>query len=406
MSSTIGRAVPLGDVDPAGSRHMGRRSAVVGAGGRIVVGTADGTVTTLDRETLEERWSVPGEAAVVSAAAFGNGVVVGERGPDGEIRLHDRETGTVRWRYRTADDVGEPEKETRFFLPFVLDVVADDRLYAAARRYDRTDGSREFTSAVYAFDADGAVEWTYRTDASPISLDARDDRVAVGYNRCPGDHGRGLVVLDAGTGGERWSWDPGTGGQRRVGDVSLLDDGVALTSHGDYRGYRLDTGGGERWSADLATPVDADGETLYAYPNHVHATPSGVVFVTGNTYPEDGRETDSRHPNEHTAFGYSPDGERRWTASVGGFVGGIGTDGDLIGASCAQNFRTRDPETHGLRVFDVRDGHQLTLETEGVVTATSLDDGTFAAVEEPVVYHDDGTKRGAYRLHAGSLPNA
>jgi hypothetical protein len=36
--------------------------------------------------------------------------------------------------------------------------------------------------------------------------------------------------------------------------------------------------------------------------------------VTGNTYPVEGRETDSRHPREHSAIGVSPEREQRWNA--------------------------------------------------------------------------------------------
>lgn len=400
--ATTDESVALGDVDPAGSRHAGRRSAVTLADETVVVGTADGTVRAFDRDSLAERWTVEAsarDASVVSLTTFADGVAVGERGPDGDVRLLDGDTGAVRWAYRTADDVGEAQRDTRFCRPFVVDLVAgEDRVYAASRRYERDGDDRAFDGVVYAFDPDGSVAWTAETDASPISLDVRGDRVAVAYNRCPGTHQHGLVVLDADTGADRIHWDPGTPGQRRVGDVSLVDEGVAVASHGDYRGYLLDEHGGERWRVDLATPTEIGDETLYAYPNHVHATADGVAFVTGNTYLEDGRETDSLHPKEHTIFGVSSDGEVTWTDDVSGFATGVATDGGHVAVPGAQHFRERDPDVHGCRTFDVETGAGSGFETAGVVTATALADGTVAAVEEPVVYHDDGTERGGYRL--------
>ncbi|MFC6770525.1 transcriptional regulator, partial [Halorubrum pallidum] len=57
---------------------------------------------------------------------------------------------------------------------------------------------------------------------------------------------------------------------------------------------------------------------------------------------------------------------------------------------------------HGLRLFDAATGPETSLETDGVVTAVALDGDAFAAVEEPVVYHDEGTERGTYRLHLGT----
>lgn len=408
MSNTPERqAVGLGEVAPARSRHAGRRSAVVLTEEVVITGTASGDVLAYDRATLNECWQTETtneRTAVVSAEPFSGGVAVGERSPIGDIRVHDLHTGECHWRYATADDVGEPQKETRFFLPFVVAVETDgDRLYAAARRYERhSDDGRSFTSIVYAFDADGDGIWTYETDASPISLDVRDQRIAVAYNRCPGSHQHGLVVLDTDTGAERYAWDPGMDVERRVGDVSLVEDGVAVASHGDYRGYCLGTGGTERWSVDLATPADIDGETLYAYPNHVHATADATVFVTGNTYSTDGRETDSLHPAEHTIFGYTPDGEHAWTDSVGGFVGEISAAGNSVAVPGAQHFRTRDSAVHGLRVFGVQDGRRRVIETDGVVTAASLDGNGFAAIEEPVAYHDGGGTTGRYRLRVGT----
>lgn len=399
------RTVDLGgDIDPARSRQMGRRSALGLTKEHVVVGTAEGTVVAYDRQTLEERWRVESdtEAAVVSVAALTDSVVVGERGPAGAVRAYDLGSGAVRWQYATSTDVGEPQQRTRFFLPCVVDLaVGDDRVYATARRYERDGDKRTFSSTVYAFDADGTIAWSHETDASPISVVVRDDRVALAYNRCPGEHHHGLVVLDAEDGTNRYRWDPPADGQRRVGDVSLLDTGALLTSHADYRGYRVGPGGTE-WRVDLATATEIDGETVYAYPNHVHATDDGAVFVTGNTYPEEGRETDVLHPEEHTIVGVSQEGTREWSASVGGFTHSIGTGTDRVAVPSAQQFRTRDPAVHGLGVFDVETGPESSHATEGIVTAAAIDGKTVAAVEEPVVYHDEGQQRGAYRLLIGS----
>jgi outer membrane protein assembly factor BamB len=402
------RTVPLGAVDPARSRHAGRRSAVTLTPSLAVVGTAAGDVVGVDRTTGERRWrwTADGEdASVVAALPFDGGVAVGERGPAGAVRLHDAATGAVRWRHATAAEVGPPAREGRFQLPYVAALATDgDRLYAAARRYERDGEDRTFASAVYAFGPDGERRWTSRADASPIALDADGDRVAVAYNRCPGGHDHGLLVHDAATGERRWRWDPDAGSERRVGDVALVDDGAVVASHGDYRGYRLETGGDVRWRADLATPTAVGDQTLYAYPNHVHATGRGVVFVTGNSYPTEGRETDGLHPDEHTLFSYAPDGKRRWTAPVEGFAGGVGVAGDRGAVPGAQHFRERDPDAHGLRVVDVREGPIGSVGTDGVVTAATVagasgDGARVAAVEEPVVYHDEGVERGAYRLH-------
>lgn len=399
MSSLGKRRADLGEVDPAGSRQLGRRSTVEITDDRIVVGTASGDVIAFDHR-LDQQWhSTDGSASLVASAALDGNTLVGERGPAGSIRCYETETGDLRWAYDTSADIGEPQQETRFFLPFIADIVTDgDRWYVAARRYERVEESRTFRSVVYAVDQDGTIAWRYETDASPISLDAGQERLAVAYNRCPGDHQCGLVVLDSETGAERLTWDPGTPGGRRVRDVSLLPDGVVVASHGDYCGYRLDDRGGECWRLPLATPEFIDGETVYAYPNHVHATEAGLVFVTGNTYPEDGRETEARHPNEHAALGVTPSGDRTWQASVDGFTHTIATSGDRVAVPGAQHFRDRDATAHGLGLFDVAGGPVRTTDASGVVTATALDTDLVGCVEEPVAYHDDEQVRGSYRL--------
>jgi hypothetical protein len=143
----------------------------------------------------------------------------------------------------------------------------------------------------------------------------------------------------------------------------------------------------------------AEGDRVYTYPNHVHATERGVVFVTGNSFPAEGRETDERNPAEQTAFGYSLDGESRWRTGVGGFAHEVAASGDRLLVPVAQHFRDRDPTVHGWRLLDVVDGLVATADCDGVATAAGLDGGDRAVVEEPVRYHDDGEVRGRYALH-------
>jgi outer membrane protein assembly factor BamB len=415
------RSVPLGEIETARSRHMWTRSAVgvAESGDLVVTGEWDGTVTARDADSLEIRWTVDhpdhavGITSLESHAEDGSDgtIVVAGRGETGTIAAYDAETGDRRWRYDTVDDVGEAVKETVFYLPYVValetgtDADGTDRLYAAARRYERDGDHRQWHSIVYAFDPDGSVRWTDETDASPIALDldADGERLAVGYNRCMGDHDTGLVVLEAETGDRLWSWDPGTDGDRRVGDVSFDGESVAVSSHGDKRGYLLGPGGAERWRVDLAVETEIGDETLYAYPNHAYADDGRVAFVTGNTYAVDSRETENRHPNEHRVAAFGADGDLLWDDEVRGFVHGLAADGGRLVAPCAQNFRVRDPDTHAVRWFDLESGADGCEHLDGIATAAAVEDGTIAAIEEPVEYHDEGQTRGEYTLRVGSL---
>ena len=402
VGTDLGRRIGLGELDPCGSRQAGRRSGVALTADGPVVGLADGTVRAFDGNG-SERWTLDGAGSAITLGPFADGVLVGERSGRGGIRfLVD---GTERWRHDAAEDIGKPTKDTRFFLPMVVDAaVADDTAYVATRRYERRDDGRQFESSVYAFDADGDVRWRYDADASPISVAPHQGGVAVAYNRCPGEHDDGLVVLD-GDGNTRWTWDPDRTATRRVGDVASLGEDVVVTSHADYRGYRLSDGDAE-WAVDLGRPQpDGDGDEngdgddeVYTYPNHVVAAESGIVFLTGNSFPKEGRETDERHPNEQAAFGYSPAGEKRWRADVGGFSHEIAADGSRVLVPVAQHFRDRDPSVHGFRVLDMIEAPVESRPADGVLTAAALDGKRRALIEEPVRYHDDGTVRGRYAL--------
>ncbi|THE64390.1 transcriptional regulator [Salinadaptatus halalkaliphilus] len=416
---------PLGTIDPARSRHMWTRSAVHVDGDLVVAGQWNGTVTAFDAPetepgSLECRWTVdhpdhavgittlPGEDAAETGTD--DAVIVAGRGKTGTIAAYDAATGDRRWSYDTVDDVGEHVQDSIFYLPYVVALEsagadADPMLYAAARRYERDGETRQWHSVVLAFDADGTVRWRYETDASPIAIDLAEDgtRLAVGYNRCMGDHDTGLVMLEAETGDLAWTWDPGTEGDRRVGDVAIDGETVAVASHGDKRGYLLGPGGAERWAVDLATETDIEGETLYAYPNHAAASDGRATFVTGNTYAIKSRETENRHPNEHRIATFDGAGNQLWDTAVRGFVHGLATDGDRIAAPCAQNFRVRDPDTHAVRWFDRDSGQDGCERLESVATAVAVDGETIAAIEEPVAYHDDGRIRGEYALRVGSL---
>ncbi|GAB3664996.1 outer membrane protein assembly factor BamB family protein [Halopiger thermotolerans] len=431
-------SVSLGEIEPARSRHMWTRSAVHATDDLIVAGRWDGTVTAYERgaEALEgndgessgadsdaepePRWTVTHPEHAVGIASLedadgtdegtdgGDAIVVAGRGEAGTIAVYDADTGERRWRYDTAADVGDPTRDSVFYLPYVVALEADPatgRLYTAARRYERDGETRQWHSTIYGFEPDGTVRWRYETDASPIALDlaADGDRLAIGYNRCMGDHDVGLVVLEAESGDPAWTWDPGTEGDRRVGDVSIDGEQVAVASHGDKHGYLLGPGGAERWRVDLAVPTEIDGETLYAYPNHAYANDGRIAFVTGNTYAEASRETESRHPNEHRIAAFDADGALRWDDEVRGFVHGLAAADDRLVAPCAQNFRVRDPETHAVRWYDLESGPAGLERLPGIATAATVSGGTLAAIEEPVAYHDEGETRGEYALHVTAL---
>ena len=412
--------VELPELTPRSTRQQWTRSVLASFDSEesedvptFLVGTGHGVVRAVDDDGTE-LWAVDlGGMAVALEPTLVNDepvVLVGTRGETAVLALLDAIEGTVRWSHDLEADLGSATKETLFCYPMTVDLASDatasgtdgDRLYAAARRYERDGDDRLFESRVYAFDPDGDIAWSYDTDASPIALDRRDDRVAVAYNRCHGDHQCGLVVLDAADGDLDHTWDPGTDGGRRVGDVALDDEGVVLASHGDYRGYALDRTGRERWQVDLGRPVDSD-DTVYTYPNHVMGDDDHALFVTGNTFPEEGRDTDERHPNEHSlAVVDRETGDTCRTLAVDGWLGGQDRMGDDLALAVGQHFRDRDPETHCLRLLAPDSGGNRRFGTDGIAVAVAVHDDRIAVLEEPIAYHDEDDHRGAHRLHVVS----
>jgi outer membrane protein assembly factor BamB len=386
----------LGVVDPAQSRQNWARSATAVA--------ADGRVCAYHADILDGvAWTASLDDAAVSMVGDERRerLVVGERGPDAGVSLLSAETGERRWRHAATEEVGVATRDSLLFQPYVVDVgLAGETVVAAARRYDRDGEDRAWSSAVVGFDPDGTVRWRYPARASPIGLAVDDDRVAVAYNRCTDHHDHGLVVLDAATGEPVTRWDPGTPGDRRVGDVAFADGDLAVASHGDRHGYLLDADGTERWRVDLASERTVEGETVYAYPNHVCVADGTAVFVTGNTYAESTRDPGARHPREHTATAVA-DGERSWSHDVGGFARGVSTANGRVAVPSAQHFRRRSVDAHAVHLFDADEGHLETRSVSGIASAVALGGERLAAVEEPVAYHDDEhDAHGAYRLHA------
>jgi outer membrane protein assembly factor BamB len=246
------RSVPLGGIEPARSRHMWTRSAVsiAESGDLVVTGEWDGTVTARETDSLESRWTAEHPDHAVGIAPLGDAVVVAGRGETGTIAAYDAATGDRRWRYDTAADVGEAVKDTVFYLPYVVacetDTDADgtERLYAAARRYERDGDVRRWHSTVYAFAPDGT-----RLATGPI-------------------HGSGwrhpLAVAPLGPAGE-----PELAVVRKPHVEHVLEfyrlDG-SLTVEATLPGFRTHTYGSRNLDGALAADLDADGAVEVLVP--------------------------------------------------------------------------------------------------------------------------------------------
>lgn len=358
-------------------RRSAPRLAVAGA--LVVVARRDGTVTAFEDDTLEPRWTIstPGrirEIDVLEDVA----VVATDREGTATIAAYALADGRRRWRYDVPDSAEDGSGAPRVVA---LESDTRDRSYAAVRRVG--DGGRSGT--VLAFDRDGRVRWRYGTDASPVALDAaeRGDRLAVGYDRCPGAHDNGLVVLGTDAGELAWTWDPGTAGDRRVSDVSFDGDAVAVASCGDGRGYLLEDGGAERWRVVLGTET--------AVPTRAYAHDGRAAFVT---------ETAARREPDHRITTFHGEASPLWTAPGRGSVDGLATDGDVLVVLCSG---VSNVETRSVRRFGLETGSVEAVGLEGDVTAAAIGRGTIAMIERSRSFRDRETTRTEDTLFVGPI---
>ena len=213
-------------------------------GQTVYVGSGDGRLYALDRNTGTQRWAFDAGNAIPSSPAVGaGGVYVGTR--DGQFVAVDATTGRERWRFKTGPlmpwpwghESGDVYTSSPAFVDGVVYVGAGDgRVYAVdaasgkerwhaattgrVRSSPAVDESRVYVGSadgrVYAFDrATGALRWKFDTEG--VKLESKN----FGYDRRTvqsspavvdgtvfvGARDGWLYAIDAATGAERWRFD-------------------------------------------------------------------------------------------------------------------------------------------------------------------------------------------------------
>ena len=214
------------------------------AGGVVYIGSGDGKLYALDRETGATRWTYDAGSAIASSPAVADGLVfVGAR--DGSFHAVDARDGTRRWRFATGATMpwpwGHESGDVYTSSPVVLNGVVlfgagDGAVYAVDARSGRqrwraATGGRVRSSpavaegrvyvgsadgCVYAFDlATGARRWRYETEGTHLEsakfgFDRRtvqsSPAVASGTVFVGGRDGF-LYALGADSGTLRWRFD-------------------------------------------------------------------------------------------------------------------------------------------------------------------------------------------------------
>ena len=244
-----------------------------------IFGSTDGHLYRVDRESGAVRWKFKTEARIASSPAVGGGLVYFES-YDGAFYAVDALTGVLRWKFQTAGERRFSARNLHGWIPAgesiadAFDVyLSSPAVWNGAVYFGSGDGN------VYALDAaTGQLKWKFRTrdvvHASPAIADG------VLYI---GSWDSFLYALDAATGKMRWRFktgmDPEYGNQQGMQASAAILDGVVYVGCRDAHLYAVDARTGkQRWSFDAkgawvnTTPAvrrgkvyfgTADGRTFY-----------------------------------------------------------------------------------------------------------------------------------------------
>ena len=259
---------------------------------KLAVATNSGHLAILQPITGETLWKTRISEGYVKQMVFSPDntlLYVGEQAADGFMYCYDltSDTPTLRWKYRTADDIetSTPSDPSSVYA-WRFDVSADGKTLALL-----TDSGHNLQGSA--------------TDES--------------------DAGNGkLSVLNAEDGTEKWHMDiePLREYFAQVTfwrGVSMSPDGKFINvTTDDGRAFIFDVNQREPiWQENLATPLEVSGIPIIATTGTIGATDAAALFVTGDTYipyhlRKGAQKPAAGHPNGMTLFAYSWRGEKIW----------------------------------------------------------------------------------------------
>lgn len=254
------------------------------SGGTVYVGSTDGSLYAVDRETGTQKWKFEAKSRIASSPAVAGGLVY-FGAYDGNFYAVDAATGQVKWKFKTNGerrfsakhlDGLQPAAET---MPDLWDCYLSSPAVWNGRVYFGSgDGN------VYALDAaSGALKWRFQTgDVVHASPAIADGTVFIG------SWDTYFYALDAATGDVRWRFktgeDPANHNQVGIQSSAAVADGMVYFGCRDSHLYALDEKTGAlKWSKF------ANGTWIIASP----AVSGGKVYVTtsdtGELFALDGR---------------------------------------------------------------------------------------------------------------------
>ena len=262
--------------------------AVVGA--TIYVGSTDGNLYAVDRESGTLRWKFESKSRIAASPAVSGGLVY-FGAYNGSFYAVDAATGQLKWKFQTGGERrfaaphlhgSTPAAET---MPDPWDCYLSSAVvWSGVVYFGSGDGN------VYALDAaSGALSWKFKTGdvvhASPA---------IAGGTVFVGSWDSNFYALDAATGKEKWRFktgdDPDIHNQVGIQSSAAVIEGVVYFGCRDSNLYALDAATGQKkWAFStkgswvITSPAVKGGHVYFATSDsglfyELDAKTGGVVF--------------------------------------------------------------------------------------------------------------------------------
>ena len=218
-------------------------------GNIVYVGSTDGNLYGVDRDSGAQKWKFDAKSRVVSSPAVANGVVY-FTAYDGNLYAVAAVSGQLKWKFQTGGERrfaathlhgSQPVAET---MPDPFDTFLSSPLVS--------DGAVFFGSGdgnVYSLNAtSGVLNWKFKTgDVVHASPALADGTLFIG------SWDSYFYALDAATGVQKWRFkteeDPDTHNQVGIQSSAAVADGIVFFGCRDSNFYAVDAATGEKkWS--------------------------------------------------------------------------------------------------------------------------------------------------------------
>ena len=331
-------------------------------------------------------------------------LLAGEAGPDGKLYCFETSSGTLRWSYSTAQELGTTKESYYSYQPNVKYLaVRKNTVFVSGQRgwkdTIKTEQGTEFyyprKSVVYAFDIpSGKKLWQFPAankdsvtnpiDTAVLKLAIDEEGKTIVFSGWGGAaNGKivqqysenSLYVLDAHTGRLLFSWGLAPLGQfgfytTSVGsslDLSPNGKFLACTSN-DGRLFLYDHQAGLKvrkpvliYEKALSAPIEISGIPLYASGGTVVALNDGsIIAKIGSTYiapasGQKGRPPQCAHPQENTLYKLDPQGTPCWIWRGGGGMETLclSSEGRYLIVGMIHDYVNQTREKAGIYCFDL-----------------------------------------------------